>query len=114
LGRTAVRSCSPLQGSAFALPLLLNLIPMFVVYVLYSIKFNKIYVGYTSDLPNRFLSHNELATKGYTIRYRPWVIIHTEEFSTKTEAIIREKQLKNATGRQFIWDIIKNRGNSSR
>jgi putative endonuclease len=63
---------------------------MFSVYILYSPKFNQIYIGFTSDLANRFLSHNELATKGHTIKYRPWVIAHTEEFETKTEAIKRE------------------------
>jgi putative endonuclease len=86
---------------------------MFTVYVLYSVKFNKIYIGYTSDLPNRFLSHNELAAKGYTIRYRPWIIAHSEEYETKREAIAREKQLKDATGRRFIWEIIQNKFGTS-
>ncbi|HEY4198867.1 MAG TPA: GIY-YIG nuclease family protein, partial [Mucilaginibacter sp.] len=44
---------------------------MFTVYVLYSPSHNQIYIGYTSDLHNRFLSHNELATKGHSIKYRP-------------------------------------------
>jgi putative endonuclease len=64
---------------------------MFTVYVLYSIKFNEIYIGFTSDLNNRFLSHNELATKGHTIKYRPWTIGYTEIFENKTEAMKREK-----------------------
>jgi len=42
---------------------------MFTVYVLYSQKYDKIYIGATSDLENRFLSHNELDTKGYTIKF---------------------------------------------
>ncbi|WP_259071764.1 GIY-YIG nuclease family protein [Mucilaginibacter sp. X4EP1] len=79
---------------------------MFTVYVLYSPSFYKIYIGYTPDINNRFLSHNELATKGYTIRYRPWEIAHTEEFDTKTEALKREKYLKSAQGRKFAWNII--------
>ena len=53
---------------------------MFTVYVLYSLSHNKIYIGYTSNLTQRILSHNELATKGYTIKFRPWEIIHTEIF----------------------------------
>jgi len=80
---------------------------MFTVYILYSVKFNQIYIGYTSDLANRFLSHNELATKGHTIKYRPWIIAHTEEFQTKKEAIIRDNQLKSANGRKFAWNIIR-------
>ena len=79
---------------------------MFTVYVLYSSSYNKIYVGYTSNLEQRLLSHNELATKGYTIRYRPWKVIHTEKFNTKKDAMFREKQLKSAKGREFIWKMI--------
>jgi len=86
---------------------------MFTVYVLYSKAYNKIYIGYTSDLANRLLSHNQLAKKGHTIKYRPWVITYTEEFELKSQAIIREKQLKSANGRQFIWDLIHQKFDSS-
>jgi putative endonuclease len=75
---------------------------MFTVYVLYSQKFDKIYIGYTSDLANRFLSHNELATKGHTVKYRPWVIAHSEEFEMKAEARKRETQLKTGRSREFV------------
>ena len=75
---------------------------MYKVYVLYSVKFDKIYVGFTSNLAQRLLSHNKLATKGWTIRFRPWVIIHTEEFEIKGEAMKREKALKSSRGRAFI------------
>jgi len=33
---------------------------MFTVYVLYSQQHDKIYIGYTSNLQERFRSHNEL------------------------------------------------------
>ncbi len=80
---------------------------IFTVYVLYSIKFDKIYVGYTSDLEQRLLSHNVFATKGYTIRYRPWEVLFTEQFGSKTEATKREKQLKSGVGREMIWNLIR-------
>ncbi|MCO5935714.1 GIY-YIG nuclease family protein [Mucilaginibacter sp. RB4R14] len=80
---------------------------MFTVYVLYSPSFNEIYIGFTSDLNNRFLSHNQFATKGHTVKYRPWVIAHIEDFAIKSEAMKREKQLKSSNGRTFIWDIIR-------
>ena len=80
---------------------------MFTVYVLYSQKFDQIYIGFTSDLTNRFLSHNELATKGHTIKYRPWAIAYTEECESKSEALKREAQLKTANGRIFVWGIIR-------
>jgi len=79
---------------------------MFTVYVLYSEKHNKIYIGYTSNIEQRLLSHNELETKGYTLKYRPWNLIYTEVFSEKLEAMKREKQLKSAKGREFIWNLV--------
>ncbi|MBC7696440.1 MAG: GIY-YIG nuclease family protein [Burkholderiales bacterium] len=59
---------------------------MFTVYVLYSEKYNKIYIGYTSNIEQRLLAHNELETKGYTLRYRPWKVIYTEIFPEKLDA----------------------------
>ncbi len=73
----------------------------FTVYVLYSKQYDKIYIGVTSNLEERFKSHNELGKKGWTIKFRPWKIIHTEEYSRKTDAMQREKPLK--TYRDRIW-----------
>ncbi|MFY0651981.1 MAG: GIY-YIG nuclease family protein [Cyclobacteriaceae bacterium] len=75
---------------------------MYTVYVLYSEKFNKIYVGATSDLEQRFLSHNELSKKGWTLKFRPREIVHTEEYEVKSEALVRGKQLKSSRGRDYI------------
>lgn len=66
----------------------------FVVYILFSSKFDKIYIGYTSNLIQRFYSHNLLSKKGYTVRYRPWEVIHVEFLMLKKQAINREKHLK--------------------
>ena len=84
---------------------------MFTVYVLYSPKYKKIYIGFTSNLQERFKSHNELATKGWTIKFRPWDLVFIEEFQTKSEALKREKNLKGAKGRDEIWKIIYGRIN---
>ncbi|WP_163381391.1 GIY-YIG nuclease family protein [Cyclobacterium sp. SYSU L10401] len=79
---------------------------MFTVYALYSEKFDKIYIGFTSDLQKRLISHNELGTKGWTIKFRPWKLIHTETFESKNEAMDREKYLKTGVGREFIRNLI--------
>jgi putative endonuclease len=79
---------------------------MFTVYVLHSKSYDKIYIGFTSNLEQRLLSHNELGKKGWTIKFRPWELIYTEEFQLKSDAMKREKQLKTATGRNFIWSLI--------
>jgi len=77
---------------------------MFMVYVLYSPKFDKLYIGFTSNLKNRLLSHNSLGKKGFTIKFRPWKLILSEKFELKKDAMTREKQLKSGQGRQWIRD----------
>jgi len=79
---------------------------MYTVYVLYSAEFDKIYIGYSSNVTARLESHNVLANKGWTIRYRPWLLFYTEEYQDKRSAMDREKQLKSAKGRDFIWNLI--------
>lgn len=73
----------------------------FVVYILYSEKYSKFYVGYTSDLIQRFLSHNSLGTKGYTMKFRPWQVVHVEFFTSLEEALKRERFLKSGKGREW-------------
>ena len=82
---------------------------MFTVYILYSAKFDKTYVGFTGDLPARFISHNELGIKGWTVNFRPWEIAHTEEFETKQEALVREKWFKSGVGGEYIRNVILKR-----
>ncbi len=80
----------------------------FVTYILFSENHNKIYIGYTSNLIQRFYSHNLLSTKGYTLRYRPWEVVFVQFFSTKKEAMKREKELKSSRGRDYIRKQILN------
>ena len=78
----------------------------FYVYVLHSEAYDKLYIGFTADLQARILSHNELAKKGYTIKFRPWKLFYSECFQSKASALKREKELKSARGRKFIRDLI--------
>ena len=84
---------------------------MYTTYVLYSEKYDKIYIGFTSNLQQRLLSHNKLATKGWTIKFRPWQLIYHENHQTKQQAMNREKQLKSYQGRRFIRNLINDRVN---
>jgi putative endonuclease len=79
---------------------------MYTVYALYSKEFDKIYIESTSNMEARIYSQNVAATKGYTVKYRPWKIIYAEETENKATAMKREKQLKSAKGREFIWSLI--------
>ncbi len=78
----------------------------FVVYILFSRSSSKTYVGFTSNLVERFKSHNYLSKKGFTIKYRPWEVIYVEFFTTKSEALKREKHFKTGKGREIIKEMI--------
>ncbi len=79
---------------------------MFVVYALYSAKYDQLYIGYTADLISRFHAHNSLATSGHTVKYRPWIVAFVEVYETKQQAMKREKELKSSRGRAFIRKLI--------
>lgn len=75
---------------------------MYTVYLIWSESLQKTYTGFTSNLPERLQAHNHLATKGWTLHGRPWVLLHQEVFQTKAEALEKEKWLKTGAGRQWI------------
>jgi len=77
---------------------------IFSVYILFSEKHNKHYTGFTSDLENRLISHNELG-HDWTKRYRPWKLIYTKMFEIKKDAMSHEKWLKTGAGREFIKNL---------
>jgi len=79
---------------------------MYTVYVLYSQSFDKIYIGFTSDLEQRLISHNHPKNKGWTARFKPWVVIYTESCNEKSAAMRREAELKSFRGREFIRNLI--------
>jgi putative endonuclease len=81
---------------------------MFFVYALYSPIFGKIYIGFSSDPEKRLLQHNGINNDGWSRKFQPWILVYTEDCSSKTNALRREKQLKSSRGRSFIWSIIKN------
>ena len=74
---------------------------IYTVYILYSDKYSKTYVGFTSHLILRFHQHNEIGN-GWTKRFRPWKVVYCEYFEDKKIAYQREKWLKSGQGRQFI------------
>ncbi|OFY35736.1 MAG: endonuclease [Bacteroidetes bacterium GWF2_38_335] len=81
----------------------------YFTYILYSPVFDKIYIGYTSNLNQRLDSHNHPDNKGWTKKFRPWVMVYHEEFYSKKEAMKREKELKSANGREYAWNMVRSR-----
>lgn len=78
---------------------------MFFTYIIQSKKDGSFYVGYSENPEKRLEKHNNAKT-GYTSRKQPWQLVYTEEFKTKTEALKREKFIKNQKSRDFIINLI--------
>jgi len=82
----------------------------YYVYCLYSEVYDKIYIGFTRDLTNRMIWHNEKSQRGYTTKFRPWKVVYTEVYETETAARAREKYLKSYRGRIFLREKLKTSG----
>ena len=80
---------------------------MYYVYILYSESADKYYIGSTSSLDGRLLAHNHPLNKGWTRNFQPWIMIYSESFDTKTEALLRERKLKALKSRDAILRLIK-------
>ena len=80
---------------------------MHYVYILYSAKSDKYYVGQTPDLENRLKWHNELGT-GYTSKHRPWEIVSSYQVSDRGIAMKIESHIKKKKSRRFIEKLIQN------
>ena len=81
----------------------------FWVYILESESTGKIYIGHTSDLERRLREHNETESgrRRYTRKQRgPWRFAYYEEFSSRPEAMAREKALKSGWGRKWIHENV--------
>ena len=79
---------------------------MFSVYIIYSEKLNKFYIGYSSNVQERLRKHNR-RSKGFSFLGRPWVLVYTESFDNKKDAMDRERQLKNWKNRERIETLIR-------
>jgi putative endonuclease len=63
------------------------------LYILKSLKDNKLYVGVTKNLQKRFKQHNLGFVRSTKIR-RPFILIYSEKFSTLSEARKKEWEFK--------------------
>jgi putative endonuclease len=84
----------------------------YYTYVLKSLKDGRRYIGYTEDLRERLKKHNSGSVR--STRYRiPFEIEYYEIYSTKKEAVARERFFKSKVG-AFRLNEIMMRGRAAR
>ena len=78
---------------------------MYYVYIIYSQKTNKFYVGSTNDLTRRIEDHNRGKTP-YSKTGMPWVLKYSEAFPGRSSAYRRELEIKRKKSRKYIERLI--------
>jgi tRNA/rRNA methyltransferase len=58
------------------------------------------YVGHTDDLERRLAAHQNGEISGYTSSRRPVELVFAEEFASRDEAFLRERQIKGWSRRK--------------
>ena len=79
---------------------------MYAMYIIRSKKTDRYYTGHTDEVKRRMVEHNAGMSK-YTMRDRPWELMYTEYYETRSAAMKREKEIKSKKSRKYIEELIK-------
>lgn len=73
----------------------------YLVYILRTSK-NTLYIGQTNNLERRIREHRDKSSKSakYIKYFDSFILVHSETFSSRSEAMKREAQLKKLTKTQ--------------
>ena len=79
----------------------------FFVYILFSDKLNRFYIGSCQDIEIRLKEHLWKHT-GFTAKAKDWKLVYSEQQPSKSLALQREKKIKNWKSRIMIMKLIDN------
>ena len=80
---------------------------MFNVYILYSAKLDRYYIGFTNGPVAARLKKHLANHKGFTGKNTDWQIVYSEKYNEKKDAINREQQIKSWKSRKMIEKLIR-------
>lgn len=78
----------------------------YYVYVLFSLRDKKFYIGFTVDLKKRLTQHSKNLVPSTKFR-TPFKLIHYEYFVSISDAKAKEKFLKSGFGRNELKKALK-------
>lgn len=76
------------------------------VYIIYSSKLDKYYVGYSEDVAVRLEEHNS-GISAFTSKATDWIIKYREEFVSRELAHNRELEIKRKKSRKYVEWLIQ-------
>lgn len=74
---------------------------MYFVYFLKSVKNNDLYIGSTANLGQRIKTHNAGKVRSTQFN-RPWQLLDSEVYNLRSEAVRRERFLKNHQQKELL------------
>ena len=80
---------------------------MHQVYILFSKKLNRYYIGFTSNLEERMVFHKNSENRKFTHNASDWELFYTIECSLKEQDLKIEKHIKAMKSRIYIENLIK-------
>jgi putative endonuclease len=69
----------------------------YCVYIMTNSRKNVLYTGYTSDLARRVQEHKDSVVKGFTQKYKCYILVYYEVTDDIKVAMEREKQIKGGS-----------------
>ena len=76
------------------------------MYIIYSARVNKYYVGACTNLERRLYEHN-IGHSTFTSTGIPWELKYTEQFDSLPDSKRREPEIKNRKSRKYIEQMIE-------
>ncbi|MFD2918075.1 GIY-YIG nuclease family protein [Terrimonas rubra] len=79
----------------------------FIVYIIYSPKLDRYYIGYTTDMTKRINEHNS-GVSTFTAKATDWILKWSKGFDSRELAMKEERIIKAKKSRKYIeWLITK-------
>ena len=73
---------------------------MYHVYILQSLKTERLYIGHTNNLERRLKEHNIGCGGKFSRQNGPWKLLYNESHPSRLSAFRRERYLKSTQGSQ--------------
>jgi Predicted endonuclease containing a URI domain len=101
------------QNTGDDLLYLLFYVVVFYIYILYSPRSDRYYIGLTTDVNRRLEEHNHPPiNKKYTAKHLPWELkLFFECSESRGEVLLIERFIKNQKSRIFVEKLISEKDN---
>ncbi len=79
---------------------------MFYVYILYSEKLDRFYVGYSENPELRLTERHNMGRVKSTKNGIPYILKAKKSFTSELEAIREERRIKSMKSRKYILELL--------